>query len=132
MKVYQHLQQIALNISQFWIKYSIIVTYPESEVTQYEPLLLYRAPKNTVGHDRRDTRYLIRTINRLYTEEKITTYYVGDAQGFDAPTSETVISTELFHLIYALWSLFPTPDRMHREVPMKKTAISGSKMVPTT
>lgn len=36
-------------------------------------------------------RRLVCTINRLYTEKNITTYYVGGAQGFDALASEVVI-----------------------------------------
>ena len=36
-------------------------------------------------------RRLICTVDRLYTEKKITTYYVGGAQGFDALASEVVI-----------------------------------------
>ena len=36
-------------------------------------------------------RRLICTIDRLYTEDKITTYYAGGAQGFDALASEVVI-----------------------------------------
>lgn len=36
-------------------------------------------------------RHLIRTIDRLYTEKNITTYYVGGAQEFDALASEVVI-----------------------------------------
>ena len=36
-------------------------------------------------------RRLICTVDRLYTEEGITTYYAGGAQGFDALASEVVI-----------------------------------------
>ena len=36
-------------------------------------------------------RCLIHTIDRLYTEKNITTYYAGGAQGFDTLASEVVI-----------------------------------------
>ena len=36
-------------------------------------------------------RRLICTVDRLYTEDKITTYYAGGAQGFDTHASEVVI-----------------------------------------